>query len=102
MGLALLLVFLGYYGVAHVVSRAIGKRTGSQRARYVAIAVFWLIPTWDILPGWLYFSRICEQEGGQKIFKRVELPDEYFFKPGELDQSRPDQFGHAYVAKGAS
>jgi hypothetical protein len=100
MGLALVLALLGYYFVARITSRAIEKRTGRPWARYLAISVFWLIPTWDILPGWLYFTHVCEQEGGQKIFKTVELPDEYFFKPRELDQSRHDQFGHAYVAKG--
>lgn len=100
MAFGLLLGLLAYYFVARTVSRAIEKRTGRPWARYLAIAIFWLIPTWDILPGWMYFSHVCEQEGGQKILKTVELPDEYFFKPGEIVDSQESQLGHAYIAKG--
>jgi len=100
MALGLLLGLLAYYFVARTVSRTIEKGTGRPWARYLAIAIFWLIPTWDILPGWMYFSHVCEQEGGQKILKTVELPDEYFFKPGEIVDTQESQLGHAYIAKG--
>jgi len=76
MGFAVLLALIAYFFLARAVAKAVAKRTGSKKAKYAAIAVFVLIPTWDIIPGWLYFEYLCQKEGGQKIYKTVELPND--------------------------
>jgi hypothetical protein len=43
---------------------------------------------------------VCDQQGGQKIFKTVELPEEYFRKPGEPDPSRQEGPNGIGKAKG--
>jgi len=60
------------------------KKTIHQIIVFTFVAtVFVLIPTWDIIPGRLYFSHLCETEGGLKIYKQVELPAEYWDENGK-------------------
>ena len=100
MGFAVLLALIAYFFLAKAVAKAVEKKTGSTKAKYVAIAVFVLIPTWDIVPGWLYFEYLCQTEGRQKIYKTVELPPEYFLKAGEPDRSRRGAHGDVAIASG--
>jgi hypothetical protein len=88
MGFFLLLGLLVYVALAKAVVRTIGKATQSKAAQYIAIAVFVLIPTWDIVPGYLYFNHLCESEAGVKVFKTVEVDTNYFLPNGEPDQER--------------
>jgi hypothetical protein len=47
-----------------------------------------LIPTWDIIPGWLYFNHLCAKEGGIKVFKTVEVDKSYFQPSGQVDEKK--------------
>jgi hypothetical protein len=79
---------IAYVVLAKFIVSAIGKYTKSKAAKYVSIEVFVLIPTWDIVPGRLYFSHLCEREGGIKVFKTVELDKAYFLPNGQPDQTK--------------
>lgn len=68
IGLSILLALVAYMGIAW----AIVKRLSNKKARYVVIGIFVLIPTWDIVPGWVYLKYLCQTEGGIKIYKSVE------------------------------
>jgi hypothetical protein len=50
--------------------------------------VFVLIPTWDIVPGKLYFQHLCEKEGGIKVLKTVEVDKSYFMPSGQPDEKQ--------------
>ena len=68
IGLSILLalavyVWLGKWLVGQVVSK---------KAKVLIIAVFVLIPTWDVVPSWLYLTYLCETEGGVKIYKSIK------------------------------
>lgn len=85
-GLAFLVV-CGLYGwLALFAAKQVGKGTGSRVAKYVTIAVFALIPTWDILPGQLYHEHLCKTEGGVKVFKTIEVDKAYFLPDGRPDE----------------
>lgn len=88
MGLVVLLGLVAYYFIGRAVARVVEKKTGSKKAKYIAIAVFVLIPTWDIIPGWLYFNHLCEKEGGIKVFKTVEVDKSYFEPNGQPDEKK--------------
>jgi hypothetical protein len=88
MGFAVLLGLIAYFFLAKAVARALEKKTGSKRAKFATIAIFVLIPIWDIIPGWLYFANLCQTEAGLKIYKTVELGPQYILKPGEPDRSK--------------
>lgn len=88
MGFFILLGLIAYVVLAKFIVRAIGKYSGSKAAKYCAIAVFVLIPTWDIVPGWLYFSHLCEKEGGIKVFKAAEVDKSYFQANGQPDENK--------------
>lgn len=87
--LTILVVLAAYVGIAWMVI----KRLPSRRAKWIVVAIFVLIPTWDIVPGYVYFYTLCATEGGQKIYKTVKLPPEYFLKAGDPDRSRADVGG---------
>jgi hypothetical protein len=88
MGFGILLGLIAYFFLVKAIAKAVEKKTGSKRAKYIAIAIFVLIPTWDIIPGWLYFEYLCGTQGGQKIYKTVEVGPEYILKAGEPDRSK--------------
>jgi len=81
IGLTVLAVLIGYVITAWVVI----KRLPNKKAKWIALAIFILIPTWDEILGRIYFKSLCETEGGGQTFKTVELGKEYFLRPGEID-----------------
>lgn len=88
MGFFVLLGLIAYVVLANFIVRAIGKYTESKSATYMAITVFVLIPTWDIIPGQLYHQYLCKTEGGIQIFKTVEVDRTYFLPDGQPDEEK--------------
>lgn len=74
IALMILTALIVYVGIALLVI----KRLPSKKAKWIAIAVFVLIPTWDEIAGRLYFYVLCASEGGQKIYKTIEIGKEYY------------------------
>lgn len=88
MGFFVLLGFAVYVVLAKFAVNAIETYSGSKIAKYVAIAVFVLIPTWDIVPGQLYFQYLCKEESGIKVLKQVETERSYFKPNGQPDEEK--------------
>lgn len=61
------------------------KRLKTRKAKWIAIVIFVLIPTWDQIIGRVYFYSLCATESGVEVHKTVELPMEYFDKQGRPD-----------------
>jgi hypothetical protein len=87
-GLVFLVVCGLYVYLAKVVAQFIRRRTESTLAQYATIVVFVLIPTWDIIPGWLYFQHLCETEAGVKVGKIVEVDRSNFKSDGQPDEEK--------------
>lgn len=87
-GLAVLVALGGYVYLAKVAVQFVRKRADSKFATYATIVIFVLIPTWDIVPGWLYFNHLCEKEGGIKVFKTIEVDKSYFQSNGHPDEKK--------------
>lgn len=87
-GLAFLVVCGLYVGLALFVARRVGNSTKSRFAKYVTIAAFALIPTWDLIPGQLYHTHLCKTEGGVKVFKIIEVEKTYFLPDGRPDEKK--------------
>lgn len=88
MGFFVLLGLIAYVVLAKFIVKTIGKYSESRAAKYGAIAVFVLIPTWDIVPGHLYHEYLCNAEGGVKVFKIVEVDKTYFLADGRPDEEK--------------
>lgn len=88
MGFFVLLGLIAYVVLANFIVKAVGKYTESKSATYVAITVFVLIPTWDIIPGQLYHQYLCKTEGGIQVFKTVEVDRTYFLPDGQQDEKK--------------
>jgi hypothetical protein len=58
------------------------KHTKNRILKYVVIVTFILIPTWDIIPGRLYFNHLCSTKAGAKIYRTVQLPAGYWDERG--------------------
>ncbi len=98
IGLSILLAVVIYVWLARVVVRRIENRA----VKYLVIALFILIPTWDVIPGKLYFNHLCEKEAGLKIFKVVEGVEGYRVYPnasGLVWQALED-YGYRFVEIG--
>lgn len=99
IALMILVALIVYVAVAWLII----KRLPSKKAKWIAVAVFILIPTWDEILGRIYFKSLCETESGMKIYKTVELPAEYWNAKGEpkfIDQRGiPDEtmLGNRYT-----
>jgi len=103
MALIFLMIVFAYIIVAGLTVYLVGKYTASKTAKYLVIAVFALIPTWDIIPGQLYFYYLCEREAGIKVFKTVEMEKEFFASNGQPDEKKlssryaqPDKFNRGF------
>lgn len=88
IALSLLLGSLLYIFVARLTVYLVGKRTTSWLVKGLVIAIFVLIPTWDILPGRVYFQRLCERDAGVKVFKTVGVDKAFFSADGRPDQKK--------------
>ncbi len=101
IGLSILLAVVVYVWLARFVAKRIKNRT----AKYTVIAIFILIPTWDIIPGKLYFNHLCEKEAGLKIYKTVEGVEGYRVYPGATGLGPgPDGFkkyGYKFEERGS-
>lgn len=87
-GLAVLIALGVYVYLAKVVAQFVGRHTESKLAMYATIAVFVLIPTWDILPGRLYHQHVCKTQGGVRVYKTVEVDKAYFLPDGQHDEKK--------------
>lgn len=85
---------LVYLGIAWLVV----KRVPSKKAKWIAVAVFVLIPTWDEILGRIYFKYLCETQGGIKVYKVVELPGEYWAADGK-PKFYDDKNGNFYLTQ---
>lgn len=76
-----LLIPLGIFVVGAITTWLVVRRMQTRRAKWRAGVItalfFFLIPTWDVILGRAYFHYLCATEGGVRVYKRVELPEEY-------------------------
>lgn len=54
----------------------------------IALAVFVLLPTWDIIPGRLYFQHLCQTKAGISVFRTVYVDQAFFRTDGMPDESK--------------
>jgi len=93
IALSLLIALMLYVWLAWVVVRMVGwlarirvfTTVTTKVLQALCVALFVLLPTWDIIPGRLYFQYLCDTEAGVKVFRTVEV-DQSYFRPDR----RPD------------
>ena len=91
-GLVVFGILLAYLAVAvGVASLAKG------RWRLLVIAVFILIPTWDIIPGKIALNHYCKNEGGIKIYRSVGGVDGFLSLGGGAYREYLERYGYKYV-----
>jgi hypothetical protein len=82
-----ILIFLGLYlGPPFLLFRA-AVRSERKAVKVIASVLgltLLLLPIWDVPITSYRFNKLCEEEGGIFVYKRVELGDEFYLKPGEL------------------
>ena len=106
IALMMLTALLVYALIALLATRLLAhipkKRTTRWAVALLVLAVFALIPTWDIVPGRLFFAHLCETEGGLKVYKVVKFhtdwdghtPAPFMNDRGFFD---PSYFGNRYM-----
>lgn len=91
-GLVVLGILLAYIAIAAGIG-ALAK----GKWKLLVIAVFVLIPTWDIIPGKIALARYCEQEGGIKIYRSVEGVEGFLSLDGRVYEEYFKRYGYKYV-----
>jgi len=61
-----------YVLFARYVVREVYRGTGSKRKKWIAIAIFWLIPFGDVLLGYPVYWYLCHFKAGVKIYRTVD------------------------------
>lgn len=87
--LGILLVYIAVAVGAMVVAKGLWK--------LLVVAVFILIPTWDIIPGKIALARYCEQEGGIKIYRSVDGVEGFLSLDGQVYEEYFTRYGYKYV-----
>lgn len=88
IALLFLITLLLYILVGWVTVRFVGKYTGTRIVKYLTIAVFVLVPTWDIIPGKFYFQHLCDREAGTRVINTMEVDPDYFMPDGQPDEKK--------------
>lgn len=97
MGLFVLVGFIAYILLAKYMANTIGKYSESNIAKYIAIAAFVLVPTWDSITGWLYFEQLCSTQAEIRVLKTVEEEQENFLSNGQPDGRKlSDRYGDSF------
>ncbi len=81
MGFFIILGFLLYITIAIIIAIFVP----GWKYKALVLLIFVLIPTWDIPLGLWELNRLCNKEGGQFIYEKVALSEEYFLKAGEYN-----------------
>jgi len=63
----------------------VDRQAENRLIGYVTIAMFLLVPTWDIIPGYLYFSVLCHSSEGMQVHQTAEVEGKYFSPNGQPD-----------------
>ncbi len=101
IALALLIGCLLYMFIAKLMVLLVGKladvlgmtATTKRTIQTTCVAIFVLIPMWDIIPGWMYFKHLCDNQAETNILKTVDLEEKYFLPNGQADgQKVADKF----------
>lgn len=93
IGLIFLLVLAVYVGVAWFIVKALP----SKKSKYIGMAVFVLIPTWDVVPGWVYLQHLCQAEGGVKIYKPVEGIEGFYTTEQSIIRDALMKYGYKFI-----
>ena len=91
-GLAVLVALGMYVYLAKAFSQFVGRRSCSVLAQYATMAVFVLVPTWDIIPGHLYFNYLCDKQAHTYVLKTVKIDKEFFLSDGRPDEKRLSEY----------
>jgi hypothetical protein len=78
-GLAMLIIVAAYV----LFARFVTKRMPTRKLKWVAVAVFVLIPTGDTAVGYVYFRTLCATEAGNKIYKTAENVEGFYGTSGD-------------------
>lgn len=92
---------LCYPLIALVIAFFVARRWSGIRQKLIVgvltLAILLVTPLADEITGRLYFSYLCQVDGGLKVYRQVELPREYWNEDGtptfissdgELDEGR--------------
>jgi len=91
-GLVILGILLVYIGIA------VGVTVRAKGAwKWLVMAVFILIPTWDIIPGKIALAHYCEKEGGIKIYRSVEGVEGFLSLDGRVYEEYFRRYNYKYV-----
>ena len=86
-GLLMLLVIILYCYLSKAVIAHYYQKHGTKKAKYLATAIMVLIPTWDMLPGYVTYHYLCETKPHVNIYRTVDNVEGFYY--GIQDETYP-------------
>jgi hypothetical protein len=87
IGFTILVVIALYWWLASTIVGKVYAKTQSLTKKRIAIAIFILIPTWDVILGFPIYAYLCMTQSGTKIYKTVDNVEGFYV--GKLDSNHP-------------
>ncbi len=97
IGLSVIAVIFGYIFLSKFIVKRVHKSYGIKKAN-IALIIMILIPTWDVILGFLIYAYLCLFEAGPKIYKTVDNVEGFYV--GEKDiagQPYEPYYGYRYI-----
>ncbi len=78
IGLGILVVIVSYVWLSKTIVNKVYMATKSLIKKRIAIAIFILIPSWDIIIGYPIYKYLCMTQVGVKIYKNVDNVEGFY------------------------
>lgn len=90
-------VFL-YVWLSRTVIRKVYDKTKSLTKKRIAIAIFILIPTWDLILGFPIYAYLCATQSGVKIYKSVDNVEGFYVGEQSISSQPVDPYnGYRFI-----
>ncbi len=87
IGLSILVVIVLYWWLAKTVVNKVYANTQSLTKKRIAITIFILIPTWDVILGFPIYAYLCITKAGVYIYKTVDNVEGFYIGEQSNDVS---------------
>lgn len=85
VGLIMLIIIISYYYLSKYIVTKSFEAYGTKKAKYIAIAIMILIPTWDVVLGYPIYKYLCLTKSGVKIYKTIDNVEGFYI--GEVSNN---------------
>ena len=98
IGLLFFVVLFAYIFLAKFIINKTYAIYKTKKAKYIALAIMILIPTWDVILGFPIYAYLCVFESGTKIYKTVDKVEGFYVGKKSLSNAPIEPYkGYKFI-----